>query len=252
MAKAPSPIEVYNDIDRGCVTFYRVLRDPSLFPEFFRRAQLMPYSRAEFDDARDAWDAPDDVIDQALRWFIVARWSFSGRWGAPMSYDLSRPLSRGGSAISQWLSSVDRLPAVHARLQRCLIEQDTWDTILTRYDTPDTLFYCDPPYIVDTRYEGRAEGYVHDFTLADHAALVDRMLQVQGMVVLSGYDHPLYDRLEAAGWDKATHSARVMAHNPRNAGYALRTECLWMNPAAQARRMHQQLDVWAAMPETDA
>ncbi|GIW05154.1 MAG: hypothetical protein KatS3mg059_1774 [Thermomicrobiales bacterium] len=60
--KPPSPVEVYNDVDEGLVGFFRVLSDPDLFAQFYRRVAVLPYSRKLYDDARRTWrDEPDPV-----------------------------------------------------------------------------------------------------------------------------------------------------------------------------------------------
>lgn len=77
----PAPVEIYNDLDDGLVTLFRVLRDPNQFAEFYRRAQLLPYSRVEYLRCRATGRESDDPIERALRWYAVARWSYSGHWG---------------------------------------------------------------------------------------------------------------------------------------------------------------------------
>jgi DNA adenine methylase len=236
-AKPPAPMEVYNDVDQGCVTFFRVLRDPALFPEFLRRAALVPYSRVEYETARDHWQDGTDLVEQALRWYIVAQWSFSGCWGQSWSHDVTiRQPRQLPKSVAIWLSAIEGLPAFHARIRQCLIEGDDWAAILDRYDSPDTLFYCDPPYVPDTRKSGSRDMYLHELTHADHEALVDRLLTVQGMVLLSGYDHAIYAPLTAQGWDQMRREVKLQAHNSRVTPEDRRTECLWRNPAAQARQ----------------
>ena len=46
-AKAPSPVEVLNDLDGGIVNLFKVLSDPFLFEEFYRLVCLTPYSREQ-------------------------------------------------------------------------------------------------------------------------------------------------------------------------------------------------------------
>lgn len=69
----------------------------------------------------------------------------------------------------------------------------------------------------------------------DHLALLDALQTVQGMVVLSGYPHPLYeDALQ--GWERREKNARISGGR----GTAMRTECVWLNQAcARARRSVQ-------------
>jgi len=57
-------------------------------------------------------------------------------------------------------------------------------------DTPDTLFFVDPPYVPSTRSKS---GYRHEMSEADHVALLDQLRSVRGMVVLAGYPSKLYD-----------------------------------------------------------
>lgn len=239
-AKPASPIEIYNDLDSGLVTFFRVLRDPVQFHEFYRRVQLVPYSREEYYAARTTWDQTDDSIEQAVRWFVVARWSFSGTWGRSWGYDLAEYTPRGPAHISKWLSVLDMLPAFHHRLMRVSIEHDDWAKILDRYDDPATCFYLDPPYMPDTR---KNIAYRHELTADDHAALVERSLRLTGMVLLSGYRSPVYRPLEDAGWVRQERDVPLRSKNHRRAVAERRQECLWINPAAQ--RHAPQLEFWS-------
>src|SRR5665213_1776303 len=56
--------------------------------------------------------------------------------------------------------------------------------------------------------------------------LVVRLLSVQGMVVLSGYENPTYAPLEAAGWVRKSHSVPAYSSDRRSR----RVECLWLSP----------------------
>lgn len=46
--KAPSPLEVYNDLNSDLVNFFRVLRDKEKAAELIRRLKLTPYAREEY------------------------------------------------------------------------------------------------------------------------------------------------------------------------------------------------------------
>lgn len=62
LAKEPSLVEVYNDLDAGLVNMFRVIRDPDLFAEFHRRVQLIPYSRGEFYRYRELVPIPPSAM----------------------------------------------------------------------------------------------------------------------------------------------------------------------------------------------
>jgi DNA adenine methylase len=250
-AKAPAPVEVLNDVDSGLVNFYRVLRNPAMFAEFARLCALTPYSREEWEACKASWQAETDPILRAWRWFVWVRQTFGGggqRWGG---WQMVISESAGGMAhsVTNYLQAIDGLPAVHARLQMAQIEHSDWADFLTAYDTPATLFYCDPPYIDTARGRHR---YAHDFAAADHGDLVARLLTLQGMAILSGYAHPLYTPLEAAGWQRIDVATAAHTVQTRGAGSgrdkAGRIESLWLNPACQAARMGPLFDLLAEVP----
>ena len=57
--------------------------------------------------------------------------------------------------------------------------------LIRREDTPDTLCYCDPPYLHETRKS--TEAYAFEMTEADHRELLDLLCQCEGKVMISGY-----------------------------------------------------------------
>lgn len=197
LAKDPSLVEVYNDRDSGLVDFFRVLRDPQKFARLYELLMLTPYSREEYIFCREKWEECKDDVERAFRWFVVARGSFSGifgsGWGAAVTSS-ARGMAKSSSA---WLSAITALPMIHERMMRVQIEHADFREILHRYDTPETFFHVDPPYVLETRKGG---GYRHELTLDDHRELVELVLGLQGKAMVAAYDHPVYAPLDAAGW----------------------------------------------------
>ena len=66
-----------------------------------------------------------------------------------------------------------------------MIEHDDFRTIIRKYDSPDTLFYVDPPYI------GKEKYYAGGFTEKDHLELADLLNRIEGKAIISYYDDPL-------------------------------------------------------------
>jgi len=237
--KAPADAEVLNDIDDGLVTFYRVLRDPALFPHLFLRATLTPYARSEWRWARDTWATTEDLVERAARWFYVSRASWAGKFGQSWSHHAAA--AHVPTQPDKWAKAVDLLPAFHQRLRHVQVECLDWQDCLRQYDGPDTLFYLDPPYVLGTRVAGPQ--YQHEFTDADHAALVETLGGLQGMAILSGYDHPLYAPLDAAGWQRVERTTLAWSANARvTPERSTRREVLWLNPAVMRRQ--RQLSLW--------
>ncbi|WP_104696065.1 DNA adenine methylase [Helicobacter salomonis] len=76
------------------------------------------------------------------------------------------------------------------RLQRVIFANKDFEDFIKAYDTPQTFFYCDPPYI------GSADVYEDiggnkAFGLADHTRLANTLKSMQGKFLLSINDHPL-------------------------------------------------------------
>ena len=55
------------------------------------------------------------------------------------------------------------------------------------------LVYCDPPYLMSTRRSGKL--YKHEFTAGQHRRLLRVVQDLPCMVMLSGYDSALLQRL---------------------------------------------------------
>ena len=86
---------------------------------------------------------------------------------------------------SEWLSAIEGLPEVHRRLSRVLIEKMNAIDLIAREDTPGTLFYCDPPYLHETRTA--PDAYAHEMSEREHRELLATLLGCKGKVMLSGY-----------------------------------------------------------------
>ncbi len=145
--REPSPVETYNDLDGEVVNFFRVLRNQK--EELIEAIGLTPFSREEFELALSKPAEPISDLERARRFFICARQvrtglaqtASSGRWAHCIL------TSRAGmaGAVSRWLGSVEDLSLIAQRLLRVQIEHAPAIEIIKRYDTPETLFYCDPP-----------------------------------------------------------------------------------------------------------
>jgi DNA adenine methylase len=124
-------------------------------------------------------------------------------------------------AVSRWLGSVEGLAEIAQRLLRVQIENAPAVEVIQRYDSPETLFYCDPPYVHESRGDSNAYGY--EMTDADHHALAKALRNVKGRVAISGYWCSLMDELYGE-WH-----CTVAPAKPVHSVKALRTEALWTN-----------------------
>jgi DNA adenine methylase len=220
--------EVVNDLDGALTNFWDVLRSPEHFPELHRLAQLTPVSGVEF--ARAGCDLDDSRLSPAERAlaFLVRNRQSRQALGKDFVTPVRNRTRRGQQEhVSAWLSAVEGLPAMHARLQRVLILNTDALSVIRSEDTPRTLFYCDPPYLQETRTARSAYGQF-EMTAAQHGALLEALAAVQGRFLLSGYPSALYDRAAARhGW----RCTEFTIDNKAGGGPAKRTmtECVWTN-----------------------
>lgn len=226
----PSPVETYNDLDGEVVNFFRVLRDEK--EKLIEVIALTPFSREEFALACKL-DPALTPLERARRFYVRAR---QVRTGLAQTASLGRwanckNTSRAGMSgvISRWLGGVEDLPQIAERLLRVQIENRPAIDVIRLYDSPDTLFYCDPPYIHHTRGDAKAYGY--EMTNQEHAELAKVLNAAQGMVAVSNYQCDLMDELyPSPKWHKTISGART-----NHATKGTRIEVLWTNYDPQAK-----------------
>jgi DNA adenine methylase len=244
--------EVYNDLWDRVVDLFRVLRDECLALELESRLRLTPFARSEFKAATpEAFDT-DDIVERA-RMTIVRAYQGHGS-NAPnerMSTGFrSNSMRSNTTPANEWAGYPDCLPDFVERMRGVIIESRPAADVMHGFDGPDTLHYVDPPYLPETRSPGnpycKKHMYAHEMSVADHRALAKTLKSLEGMVVLSGYPSPLYDKLYAK-WHRVEISARAD-------GALDRTEVLWINPAAwNAKRAadeaaERQMRLFAEVP----
>ncbi len=221
--REPDPVETYNDIDGEVVNFFRVLRDQK--DELIEAIGLTPFSREEFFLAIHTNGVDISNLERARQFFVRAR---QARTGLAQTASLGRwancrNTSRAGMSgvVSRWLGSVETLPEIANRLLRVQIENRPAIDTIRLYDTPSTLFYCDPPYVHSTRGDDKA--YAFEMNEAEHRELARTLNDCQGKVAISGYRCDLMDELYS-GW-------RCFEAPPKNCHSVkqLRHEALWMN-----------------------
>jgi len=239
--KPPSPLTVYNDIDEGLTNFFEVIRKPETFEKFYEQAQWFVNSRSLWDNFRKHWNDPDDPVEKALRWWYVACLSFGGRWGGGWAQiNINTAKNGRGSADLDMFRA--RLREVHRIFSRVLVEHMDFRDLIPRFDSPETLFYCDPPYPKESRAsEGNV--YEHDAKTDDlHPDLIATLLKVEGMALLSSYETDTYQPLIDAGWEMVVKKTRRAQATGRvgklkgsgafQDGSDIRIEVVYANPAA--------------------
>lgn len=211
--------EVVNDLNGALTNFWRVLQSPIDFPHMLRILEAMPFSENEWQRSKKflgEMEAARGFLEKdrpspfyAAYFFVLCRQSLAGRMRcfAPMSRSRVR---RGmNEQCSAWITTVDHLPTVHARLRRvAVLGPRPALEIIRQQDGPDTLHYCDPPYLLETRADGSKEYGEQEMGHNDHLDLLQVLREVKGKFLLSGYRSPLYDDFaEKQGWHRTDYDA---------------------------------------------
>jgi DNA adenine methylase len=192
--------------------------------EFVRRARLIPYSQVEFEAAAE-YPPNANEIDMALGDFVRWRQSFGGQ-GQNWSFTTGR--ARGGMAgdVNAWWTAIEHLPEIIDRLRRVqIICQSAFDAI-PRFDHPEGLIYCDPPYVHSTRQENSRAIYHAEMSDEEHRELARLLAKCKSKVVISGYPSALYKELYLR-WRVITFD--IANHAAGGRRKARETECIWLN-----------------------
>lgn len=247
--RKPSPIETYNDIDGDIVNFFRVLREQK--DALIESIGLTPFSREELRIAVNKAPTKISDLERARRFFVRARQvrtglaqtASEGRWA---HCKLTTRAEMAG-AVSRWLGSVPGLSEISQRLLRVQIENAPAIEVIRRYDSPETLFYCDPPYVHESRSDTNA--YAYEMTDEEHRELAKALHQAKGKVALSGYHSDLMNELYG-DWKyiqaqpKKAHSTNTGANTDKQH----RTEVLWANYEISTNIGNQGKEQW--QPQT--
>ena len=204
--------EALNDTNKALLALYRV--GVSRPGDLLAMLDATPYSMAEYEQAWQIYNDPDaDELDLAWAVYVQAQMSFSNKIGAGwrrgvFSQNLAVTWENRKGRLCRQL---DRLRGVHLD---CVDALD----FIKLWDSPYTLFYCDPPY------PGAHQGHYSGYTPGDFDALVEVLDNCQGSFVLSNYDQPgVPDH-----WRRVEIEAVMSAANGRNRETQSRTEVLWI------------------------
>jgi DNA adenine methylase len=225
--------EFVNDLDRDLANFWFVLRSETLFERFNRMCQATPVIEEVFGETKELLEikpftpaTEDEIIERAWAFFVANRQSRQAL-GKSFVTPTSR-LRRGmNEQVSAWLSAVDGLPEFHARLRRVEIRNQSALSFIDELDSPDTLFYLDPPYAHETRYSTTEYGE-HEMSQDDHIALLNCLIKLKGKFILSGYSNRLYCNVAmTCNWHRVDFDLPNQASGKKTKQRKI--ECCWMN-----------------------
>jgi DNA adenine methylase len=217
-AKELSPVEILNDVDDNIVNLYRVIQNSEKRQKLINILDETPYARSVFQSLKHS--KPENEIEKAARYFYLCRASFAGdtkRGGFAV------PSVTGRNPVQSFRNAVDSLDTIAERLRGVCVENLPYAEVIRRYDSEDTLFYCDPPYLNTEHYYGDR------FTKDDHCKLNNFLHNVQAKVMLSHYECDTYNQLYQ-DWNKYTYESFKGAYKAEpGTEKPVTVECLYCN-----------------------
>lgn len=232
LRKPRSYAEVYNDLDLDIVNFFRVLQNEKSAADIERLLRLTPFAREEF---KIAWGQTRNKVERARR--LVIR-SFMGFGSAAHNSDhatgfRSNSNRSGTTPAHDWMNYPNQIELFTERLRGVVIENRPAIDVIRQHDSEDTLHYCDPPYVHETRKARQAGNYKFEMTDDQHRDLAEALHNVAGMVIVSGYPCALYDEIYS-GWAMYTRNHLADSAQPR-------VEAIWLNHRCAERVPQKRL-----------
>lgn len=179
--KERSYLETYNDLNSDLVNLFKIIRDN--YEAFKHRCEWTLHSREMFQEAREKLKDDEFMsdIEKALYYAITKSQSFSAI-GTSFAYKLTADKVFNG----KWTPFIRRLEYINQRMKAVQIECLDFEKLIEKYDSENTLFYVDPPY-VDCEFYYKASDV--NFTKDDHIRLAGLLKNIKGKFVLSYYEH---------------------------------------------------------------
>jgi DNA adenine methylase len=169
---------IYNDKDELLYSFFKVLREKP--KELMRLLILMPASRKLNNELADMvksgiYKKLSDVEKAAILFYLI-RTKFDGHVGAGFK------IRKTGSLQAELVRKILSIADVAKKWIDVVIENKDFREIIPLYDSENTVFYCDPPYIAINRSD--SDYYRLSFTHADMLQLLNMLSKIKGKFVL--------------------------------------------------------------------
>lgn len=176
--KTPSKIEIINDINSDLINLHRIIktRPQSLSCEL----NSMLKSREILYLIKQGKIKPKNSIQKAAFYFYLISLSFGSK-----ADSFAMPKSRYPKNIYKDFTTCSK------RLKQAIIENLSYEKIIKEYDSSQTLFYLDPPYVGTEKYYKMEK----DFGLDEHKNLANLLKNIKGKFMLSYNDCKLIREL---------------------------------------------------------
>lgn len=214
--KQRSHIETVNDLDGNVVNLFECIRENP--DKLARYIHYTPYAREVYEKAFTL-QVPEDKFEKALLFYIRLNMGHGFRTtGEKVGWKNDVQGRERSYASQDWCNLPKKIMWAAERLRGVQIENRSAVELIERFNYPNVLIYCDPPYMLETRH---GKQYKCEMNADDHERLLKTLLQHKGSVMISGYDTELYDYM-LAGWNRFETTAYSQVCSKKR-------EIIWMN-----------------------
>ncbi len=174
LKRRQSDIEVFNDRNSGITDFYLTIQDDPQY--IIDGINDMIYSKELFYYYKNNWQTITDRKQRALIWYYVIRTSWGGK-------GLYFGLEKTKNVTNRLYTNLKYFAEINKRLRNVIIENHDYKSLLKYYDSPDTVFYLDPPYTgCDNHYEYQI----------NHTEFLELVFSLSGYVLVSNFESTEY------------------------------------------------------------
>jgi DNA adenine methylase len=237
--------EVYADASLSLCAFWRAMSKPETANTFLTRLYDTRYDNDLFkaslyrigaSEGKQLDDMTNEnIINIAVACYVVytqSRDYLGKEFRSESLYDTE----------DAYHANIDRLWDVSDRFKNVEVIHSKAESLLVRFNRPDTLLYLDPPYLLEQGRIGRNPGnqYRYNMSYDQHVELLVRLRTLKSKILISNYDDQthLYKRYLEQGecfsselkstfqpWTRYEYNTiSTIAKGDMN-----RTECFWCN-----------------------
>ncbi len=178
--------EIYNDLDDEIVNVFNVIMSQG--DKLKTILEFTPFARSVY---YDAYRPSKSSLAKAANTIVKSYMGFGSDAITRKSGFRSNSNRSGTTPSHDWVNYPNQIDFFIKRLRGVTIENRPAHDILQRHDSPDTLHFVDPPYIHSTRSTNKA--YKFEMENSEHEALSLILKQLQGKVIVCGYESDLYN-----------------------------------------------------------
>lgn len=169
--------EILNDKSDLLINLYKVAIEQK--EPFYSKIQATLFSQSDYNLSRTILnnEAQYTNLEKAWAYYVNINTSFANK----INGGWKGLYSNHKNLACEWKNKKLHLEQVLKRLEDITISCEDAITCIKRWDSPETLFYCDPPYLNTNM------GHYKGFSQKDYQALCETLDNIKGSYVLSGY-----------------------------------------------------------------